>query len=142
MTRAVQQKDGSISIQEIHDTHYVVADIEIINFVKQELEDPTRKVLTTNIVEKVYKEILADNRLKQEHEQKSYKKYLKQLIIENINDVKFVKSSCVNEPDRICSESTGEHALDMATQQCATENYNGIFNAAKIIRHKLETMTK
>ena len=65
MKRAVQQKDGSISTQDIHDTHYVVADIEKINFIKQELEDSTRKVLTTNIVEKVYKEILADNGLKQ-----------------------------------------------------------------------------
>ena len=54
MKSAAQQKDGSIYTQEIHDTHYVVADIEIINFVKQDLEDSTRKVLTTNIVEKVY----------------------------------------------------------------------------------------
>ena len=90
MKRAVQQKDGSIYIQEIHDTHYVVADIEIINFVKQELEDSTRKVLTTNIVEKVYQEILVDNGLNQEYQQKSHKKYLKQLIIENIDDVKFI----------------------------------------------------
>ena len=52
--RAVQQKDGSISTQEIHDTHYVV-DLKLIHFVKQELEDPARKVLTTNIVNKVYK---------------------------------------------------------------------------------------
>ena len=80
--------------------------------------------------------------MKQEQQQKSYKKYLKHLIIENINDVKFVKSPRVNEPDRICSESTGEYALDMTMQQCAAGNYNDIFNAAKIIRHELETMAK
>ena len=45
MKRAVQQKNGSISAQEIHDTHYVFAYIEILNFVKQKLEDPTRKFL-------------------------------------------------------------------------------------------------
>ena len=45
MKRAVQQKNGSISTQEIHDTHYVFAYIEILNFVKQKLEDPTRKFL-------------------------------------------------------------------------------------------------
>ena len=90
MKRAVQQKDGSIYTQEIHDTHYVVADIEIINFVKQDLEDSTRKVLTTNIVVKVYQDILVDNGLNQEYQQKSHKKYLKQLIIENIDDVKFI----------------------------------------------------
>ena len=116
--------------------------IDIISFVKQELDDSTRKVLTINIVKKVYRDIIADNGLKQEHQQKSYKKYLKQLIIKNITHVKFVKSLRVNEPDRICSESTGEHALDMTMQQCATETYNDIFNAAKIIRRELETMAK
>ena len=90
----------------------------------------------------MYKEILANNGLKQEHQQKSYKEYLKQLIIENINDVKFVKSPRVSEPDRKCNASTGEHARDMTMQQCAAEIYNDIFNPAKIIRHELETMAK
>ena len=90
----------------------------------------------------MYREIIADRGLKQEHQQKSCKKYLKQLIRENINHVKFVKSLRVNEPDRICSESTGEHALDMTIQQCATETYNDISNAAKIIRNELETIAK
>ena len=49
----------------LNDTHYAVADIEIINFVKEELEDPSRNILTKNIAEKMYKEIFADNRLKQ-----------------------------------------------------------------------------
>lgn len=142
MKRAAQQKDGSIYTQEIHDTHYVVADIEIINFVKQDLEDSTRKVLTTNIVEKVYQEILVDNGLNQEYQQKSHKKYLKQLIIENIDDVKFIKSPCDNEPGKIHSKSAGDHSLDMTMQQCAAQNCNDIFNAAKIIRHELETMAK
>ena len=38
--------------------------MEVINFGRQELEDPTRKVLTTNILEKAYQEIFADNGLK------------------------------------------------------------------------------
>ena len=41
--------------------------IDIISFVKQELDDSTRKVLTINIVKKVYRDIIADNGLKQEH---------------------------------------------------------------------------
>lgn len=90
----------------------------------------------------MYREIIADRGLKQEHQQKSCKKYLKQLIRENINHVKFVKSLRVNEPDRICSESTGEHALDMTIQQGATETYNDISNAAKIIRNELKTIAK
>ena len=88
----------------------------------------------------MYKEIFADNRLKQE--QKSQENYLKQLIIENIHDVKFVKSPRVNERDRICSRSTGKYVLDMTMQKCAAENYIDIFNAATIIRHEIDTMAK
>ena len=46
MKRVMKQKDGSCSTQEIHDTHYAAADIEIINFVKEELKDPSRNILT------------------------------------------------------------------------------------------------
>ena len=56
--------------------------------------------------------------------------------------IQFVKSPRASEPDSICNESTGDHALDMTMQQCAAEKYNGILNETKIIRHKLETMAK
>ena len=39
--RYVQQKDNSIETEEIEDIRYVVADIEIINILKQELDDPS-----------------------------------------------------------------------------------------------------
>ena len=40
---------------------------------------------------------------------KSYKKYLRQLILENVENVSFKKLQRVNEPDRICSETEEEH---------------------------------
>ena len=65
------------------------------------------------------------------------------VILLAIKDGNFVKSPSVsNESERVCSESTGKHALDMTMQQYAAENYNGIFNATKIIRHELKTMAK
>ena len=59
---------------------------------------------------------------------------MKQLIIEKINDVKFVKSPRVTELGRICSESTGKHALDMIMQQCAGENDNSCIYAETTLK--------
>ena len=42
---------------------------------------------------------------------KSYKKYLRQLTLKNVENISFKKSPRVNEPDRICSKTAEEHAL-------------------------------
>ena len=48
MKRDVQFKDNSIQAKEIDDTPYVIADIEIINVLKQEFTDPSHKVINTS----------------------------------------------------------------------------------------------
>ena len=55
MKRYVQQKYNSIKTQEIEDIRYVVAGMEIINILKQELDDPSNKIVTTVSVEKLYR---------------------------------------------------------------------------------------
>ena len=141
MKRAVQQKHWSIEAQEIDNTH-VIADIEIINYVQRELDDPSHKVITTTQVERFYRKLLIENGLKEDELGKSYKKYLRQLMIENIDNITFIKSPRLNEPDRICSTSTDNHALDMALQQSEAEKFKEIYNAAIIIRTELEKMEK
>ena len=84
MKRYIQQKDNSIETQEIEDIRYVVADIEIINILKQELDNPSDKIVTTVSVEKLYRELLLELRVKKEDLYISYRKYLKQLILENV----------------------------------------------------------
>ena len=68
----------------------------------------------------------------------SYKKYLRQLILENVENISFKKLPRVNEPDQICSETAEEHALDAAIKQSEAEYFGDIFKAAKIIRKGLE----
>ena len=47
-----------------------------------------------------------------------------------------------NEPERICSESAEEHAIEVALQQNEVDKFKEIYNAAKMIRTELEKMNK
>ena len=142
MKRHAKQIDNSIETQEIEDSRYVTADIEIINIIKQELGDPSHKILTIANVENMYREMLLELGVKEKDLHKSYRKYLKQLIIANIPGVSFNKSPRKFEPDRICSESAEDHAIEMALQQSEAENFKELYNAAKIIRTELEKNNK
>ena len=142
MKRHAKQIDNSIETQEVEDSRYVIADIEIINIIKQELGDPSHKILTTASVENMYREMLLELGVKEKDLHKSYRKYLKQLIIENIPGVSFNKSLRKFEPDRISSESAEDHAIEMALQQSEAENFKELYNAAKIIRTELEKNNK
>ena len=92
MKRYVQQKENFIETQEIEDIRYVVADIEIVNILKQELDDPSHKIATTVSMEKLHRELLLELGVKTEDLHNSYRKYLKQLILENVPCVSFKKS--------------------------------------------------
>ena len=52
--------------------------------------------------------------MKKEDLHNSYRKYLKQLILENVPGVSFKKSPRANETERICSESAEDHAIEVA----------------------------
>lgn len=68
----------------------VIPDIEILNILRTELSDSSHKIITTNQIEMGYRELLRDSGKKDEDMNKSYKKYLKNLIEENIEHVSFV----------------------------------------------------
>ena len=56
---------------------YVVADIEITNILKQELDDPSHKTVTIVSVDKLYRELLLELGVKEKNMHNSYRKYLK-----------------------------------------------------------------
>ena len=81
--RNVQQKGKSIETQKIEDIRNVVADIEIINILKQ--DNPSHKIVKIVSVEKLYRELLLELGVKEEDLHNSYREHLKQLILENEN---------------------------------------------------------
>ena len=141
MKRYVQQKENSIETQEIEDIRYVVADIEIINILKQELDDPSHKIATTVSMEKLHRELLLELGVKTEDLHNSYRKYLKQLILENVRCVSFKKSPSANEP-QICSKYAEDHTIEVRLQQNEVEKFKEVYNAAKIIKTELEKINK
>ena len=74
-----------------------VADIEIVNILKQELDDSSHKIITTVSMEKLNRELLLELEVKEEDLHNSYRKYLKQLILENIPGLLFKRSPRANE---------------------------------------------
>ena len=67
-----------------------------------------------------------------------YKKYLKTLILANINDEEFKESCRKNEPARVCSTVTSNMALDIVVDNSyESRSIEKMFDAAKAIRKDL-----
>ena len=65
-------------------------------------------------MEKLYRELLLKLGVKEKDLHNSYRNCLKQLIFENVPGVSFKKSPSANEPERNCSESAENHAIEVA----------------------------
>ena len=63
-------------------------------------------VVTTNTIDAHYKKLLIKNGLTSDELSPHYRKYLKTLILANINGVEFKDSCRKNEPARVCSTVT------------------------------------
>ena len=48
----------------------------------------------------------------------------------------------INEPQRICSESAEDHAIEVALQQNEVEKFKEIYNAANIISKEFKKLNK
>ena len=68
-----------------------LAEIEITDFVESYLNDSSERVLDMNKIDEDYKGILMENSTTTDKLNATYKKYLKDLISENTENVVFVK---------------------------------------------------
>ena len=68
-----------------------LADIEITDFVESYLNDSSERVLDMNKIDEIYKGILMKKGTTTDKLNATYKKYLKDLISENIENAAFVK---------------------------------------------------
>ena len=66
----------------------------------------------------------------------NYKRYLKQLIIESIKTVRFIKPVRKNESEMICCESIIDEAVEN-TLKNNSDDMATVFKAAKIIRKEI-----
>ena len=66
----------------------------------------------------------------------NYKRYLKQLLLENMPDVQFIRPPARNQPERICSSHGQSKAVEKSFQN-TYHSYQNIFQAAKIVKREI-----
>lgn len=123
--REVSQIDDATT--EIENIDRVLADIEIINTVKFQLHHESNVVLHMKNLNTTYNNLMGND-----CEVVNYKRYLKQLILENLPEAQFVRPPARNDSEIICSVSQQEKAIDDLRNK--RDDFTTIFEAAKIIR--------
>ena len=118
----------------------VVADIEILNLVEYRITQG--QIIDMNSSHTTYKSILLENGVNEYSLNGCYKKYLKQLIEEKVEDVKFVNSLPVNEPMQLCSSQTESNVLDSAGIHSNSDDFNILLKAAKLLRSELSSHSR
>ena len=127
-----------VDIVEIEQSSRVVADIEILNAIKCELSNPTGVILNMKNINTTYINLLNDN--KHSDIGINYKRYLEQLIIENIPDIEFIKPTHQNESEKLC-DTQKKHAIVDSALENVSDDLHHIFEAAKAVRKDLLTHT-
>ena len=80
----------------------LLADLEIIEVIKSDLNDERDKLIDMNEIQDTYVKILIGHGYTVS-EKPAFKKYLKKLILDNIKDIHFNLPKCKNEPEQVMS---------------------------------------
>ena len=114
-------------IQEIEDVNRVIADVEIIEIVRQNFTGDG--ILDMNNLNKTYNNLYGnDNEV-------NYKRYLKRLFNETIPGVVFSRPPARRLSEQLYSADCQAKAIE--TYKNNSDDYTTIFEAAKIIRNEL-----
>ena len=114
----------------------VTCDLEIIDVVKWSLADNEDTLLTMNNIQTAYLDILRENSIKIV-EGKRYKPYLKQLIIDNIENVHFNKPNDMTKSEQVFSKVAMKQSLSGSAKN--KDNLQVILDASNILRNKINT---
>ena len=115
-----------------------LSDIELIHYIETELIQQTERVLDMNIVNSMYREILLENGEYAENLASNYKKYIKDLIQDNIPEIVFAKSNQKNKPDKLMTNLTHAEAINIYTETTANENdVKALWKLAKSVRSEV-----
>ena len=111
------------------DVNIVVADIEIINIVKCAINNSeTKAFLDMNSVNTTYNNLLGNST----EEHVNHKRYLKQLLLEKINNIVFARPKSRREAEIICSKTSHVEAIE--SYRNSPDEFNELFDAASLVR--------
>ena len=116
----------------------LIADLEIIDVAKLELNDEKDKVINMNEIQDTYLDILRGLGYCN-LEKPNYKKYLKKLLLENLEDVHFNKPRRKNEAEQVMSTRASQVAIENSIDT-VKNNYGVITEAAKVLRREIASI--
>ena len=120
--------DSSDPIQEMNDIDSVLADIEIINVVRNGLfHSKGDHFIDMNQVNITYNNLLGNSI----ETQVNYKRYLKNLLKENIRNFIFSRPKSRRQSKVLCSNSSHVEAID--AYRNTPDDYNLIFKTASMV---------
>ena len=119
----------STTAQNLEDIDRVLANIEIVNMVQDILNESPDTVLDMKSLNITYNNMIESP----DKEVANYKRYLKQLLQENIPEAVFIRPPARNESERVCSSHANSSAIEK-TFKNSWDNYSSIFEAAKMVR--------
>ena len=114
-------------IQDIDTLDRVLADIEIVNMVQNILTESPDAMLDMKSLSQTY------NNMIDQSPPENHKRYIKQLLQENVPEVVFVRPPARNQAERVYSSQSQSSAIEKAFKN-SWDSYTNIFEAARIVR--------
>ena len=130
-----KNKATRMKVKPKEDVARALADIELISYIETNLLQPN-KVLDVNMLNSTYRDILTEHGVNKDKISSNYKKYIKELIQDNITNVVFMPSKQKNKPERIMTNLTQAEALNTDIDNEAEEqDFKALWRLSKKIRN-------
>ena len=98
-----------------------LADVEITDFAESYLNDSSERVLDMNKIDEIYKGILMENGTTIDKLNATYKKYLNNLISENIENVLFLKHTPKDKAEQLIADTTQSEFISQVAENLSTK---------------------
>ena len=134
MIQRQSKRENETQPREMDDISKVISDIEIINIINSELQNPSGITLNMFNINQRYISLLENNGHKCVNQ--NYKKYLKTLINDSIKNVRFVKPSIKRESEILVHDSKIDTELEKSFEN-KVDDIATLFKVASIIRREM-----
>ena len=124
-----KMEDKDNDIEQTGDLTRILADIDIINMVKNISKENPEELMTMNEINGEYNRLINNENLV------NYKSYIKQLLLDNVDSISFNRPKVQNVPERVFSKQTLSGVIDK--QLNIKKDYYSIFEKAKLIRNEV-----
>ena len=125
-----KMEDKDNDIEQTEDRTRILADIEIINMVKNISKENPKEFMTMTEINEEYNTLMNNEHLV------NYKSYIKQLLLDNIDSISFNRPKVQNAPERVFSKQTLSGVIDKQLNTKKDDSYS-IFESAKLIRNEI-----